>query len=299
MQNYMVNIKRLSFLLFLAVVFLNTSVYAQSSNSYSQYGNSGKKFTPASKMSRKDWNDPDELERVWQASLVRIPTENDENIQTTIAEITPAPLKLNKKYPTVVYMHGCSGMWPGTIRRINLLAKNGFAVIAPPSFARWKYPQSCDPSQHLGSMYRGVIRIRLNDAGNTIEKAKQLPWVDENNVFLMGFSEGAITTAKFYSKNKNRAVNARVVEGWTCNAGWDEYRGVRAPKGEPVLALVGSRDPWFQNSYNSGECTNFLNKKNGSKSVVYKKGKLSNQHDLLEDERVQKIVIDFLQQHIK
>ncbi len=295
----MANIKRFSYLLFLAVVFLNASAYAESSDSYSQYGNGGKKLTSASKMSRKDWNDPEELERVWQASLVRIPSDKDEYIQSTIAEITSAPLKLNKKFPTVIYLHGCSGMWPGTIRRLNLLAKNGFAVIAPPSFAREKYPQSCDPSRHVGSMYRGVIRIRLNDAGNTIAQAKQLPWVDENNVFLMGFSEGAITTARFYSKNKNRAVNARVVEGWTCNAGWQEYKGVRAPKGEPVLALVGSRDPWFQNSYNKGDCTSFLNRKNGSKSVVYKKGKLSNQHDLLEDERVQKIVIDFLQQRIK
>lgn len=170
----MANIKRLSFLLLSAYVFFYTSACAQDLKSYSHLGNSGKNFTLATKMSKKDWNHPDELERVWQASLVRIPTENGDYIQSTIADIKSESFQVNKKYPTVIYLHGCSGFWAGTIRRINFLAKNGFAVIAPPSFAREKYPQSCDVSQHVGSMYRGIIKIRQNDAGNTIEKAKQL-----------------------------------------------------------------------------------------------------------------------------
>jgi len=90
-----------------------------------------------------------------------------------------------------------------------------------------------------------------------------------------------------------------VIEGWTCTSAWREYKGLRAPKTQPVLSLLGSKDPWFQNPYTNGECTGFLNKKNGSKSVVYKKGALSYQHELLENTDVQNTVLQFLQQHIQ
>jgi len=160
-------------------------------------------------------------------------------------------------------------------------------------------PQSCDISKHQGGLYRDTIKMRQYDAGNTIAKAKQLPWVDENNVFLMGLSEGGITTATFYSKNKSHSVNARVIEGWTCTSIWDEYRGVRAPKAEPVLSLLGSKDPWFQNPYTNGECTKFLNKNNGSQSIVYKKGNLSYRHELFEDDMVEASIMEFLKKHIK
>ncbi len=269
-----------------------------SSSSYGHLGNIGKKFTEVSKMSSKDWDDPQELERVWQASFVRIPTEGGKPIKSTIARLDENSLVGIKKLPTVIYLHGCSGFWPGTIRRLDYLAENGFAVIAPPSFARKKYTQSCDIYRHVGGFYRDTIKIRQNDAGNTIEKAKQLPWVDENNVFLLGLSEGGITTATFSAKNNKQFVNARVVEGWTCNASWKEYHGVNAPKTEPVLTLLGSKDPWFQNSYTDGECTDLLDQANGSKSIVYREGKLSYIHELLDHEEAKKAVIDFLHKHL-
>ena len=294
----MANIKLLSFFLILFYLF-SVSACAQNITSYTHLGNDGKKFTAASQISSKDWNDPQELERVWQASFIRIPGANGDVIKSTIADFGSKSSENGKKYPTVIYMHGCSGYWAGTIRRINFLAENGFAVIAPPSFARKKYPKSCDVYKYQGGLYRNTIRIRQNDAGYAIANSKRLSWVDENNVFLMGLSEGGITTATFYSKDKNKSVNARVIEGWTCTSTWNEYRGLRAPKSEPVLSLLGSKDPWFQNPYTNGECTNFLNKKNGSKSIVYRNGRLSYKHELLEDDEAKKPVIEFLQKHIK
>jgi len=293
----MANIKPLSFLLF--CVILNASVSAQSLSSYSHLGNNGKNFTPASKMSSNDWSNPEELDRVWQASLVRIPSEGKSYIQNIIADIESESLQATKKYPTVVYMHGCSGIWAGSIRQINFLAENGFAVVAPPSFAREKYPKSCDIYLHQSGLYRDTLKMRQYDAGNAIEKAKKLPWVDENNIFLMGLSEGGITTATFRLKNSNLTVNARVVEGWICTSIWNEYKGVKAPKTEPVLTLLGSKDPWFQNPYTNGECTDFLNKRNGSKSIAYTEGDLSYRHELLENKVVQEAVLKILKQYIR
>ena len=293
----MASIKLLKLFLLLLYLFGATAC-AAGSGSYSHLGNNGKKFTPAAKMLPKDWGDPQELERVWQASFIRIPLADGRILESTIANLKSKPLEIPKKNPTVIYMHGCSGYWAGTIRRIDFLVENGFAVIAPPSFARKKYPKSCDVHLVQGGLYRDTIKLRQHDAGYAIQQAKELPWVDKNNIFLMGLSEGGITTATFFSKDKNKSVNARVVEGWTCTSTWDEYRGIRAPKTEPVLTLLGEKDPWFQNPYTNGECTKFLNKNNGSKSIVYRKGNLSYKHELLEDNQVKKSVIEFLKNRL-
>jgi poly(3-hydroxybutyrate) depolymerase len=139
--------------------------------------------------------------------------------------------------------------------------------------------------------------MRQNDAGYAIRKVKQLSWVDADNVFLMGLSQGGITAATFHSEHPAARVRARVVEGWTCHAGWEEYRGINAPETEPVLSLVGERDPWFQNAFNHGDCGTLLNSNNGSKSVVYRTGRLRDRHELLEDKSAQQTVLAFLRKH--
>ena len=259
-------------------------------------GNSTKKFTPVSEMKKSDWSDENEMQRSWNAALVRIPTENGSYTSTTIDKVQGKDKEHLKSYPTVIYLHGCAGVWDGTYTRINLLAESGFAVVAPASFARNKYPKSCDPYTNQGGLYRGTLAMRQHDAEYAIKKAKQLSWVDSNNIFLMGLSQGGVTTATLSS---NESINARVIEGWTCHAGWPEYKGVNASVNEPVLALVGKKDPWFQNDWTRGDCGKFLNNNNGSKSVVYKTGNLQYRHELFEDKSVQKIVLEYLKQHLK
>ena len=259
--------------------------------------NSTKKFTNSFEMQESDWTDPAELERTWQAALVRIPKPGGGYISTTINKLTNSSSSVEGVWPTVIYLHGCTGIWPGTYTRINFLVKNGYAVIAPASFARKKYPISCKPSTHQGGLYRPTLIMRQNDAGHAIAKAKTLPWVNKAVVFLMGLSQGGITTATFSSQLPIHTVKARIVEGWTCNAGWDEYRGINAPDNEPVLTLVGRKDPWFQDIWTRGSCEEFLDKSNGSKSVIYSKGFLSRQHELLDYRKPRKIVLEFLRQH--
>lgn len=259
--------------------------------------NSTRTFTPAAEMRSADWNDPQELERVWQAALVRIPDSDGGHIETTVEELHTLQFVQGKRFPAVVFLHGCSGIGKGTHTRINFLAANGYAVIAPPSLARKKYPQSCDPENFRGGLYRDTLKMRQFDAGYAIEKTKALGWVDARRVYLVGLSEGGITAATFRSQSGKASVRARVVEAWTCHAGWDEYRGINAPADEPVLTLLASEDPWFQTPTTRGECTGFLDPGNGSKSVVYTEADLSQRHALLEDERVQAEVLEFLAKH--
>ena len=107
--------------------------------------NSTKEFTDPSDMRWSDWADPAEMERTWQAALVRIPTSRGSFVNTTMAELEKGTLSHEGVWPTVIYMHGCTGFWSGTKTRIEFLARNGYAVIAPASLARLKYPQSCPP----------------------------------------------------------------------------------------------------------------------------------------------------------
>jgi dienelactone hydrolase len=262
-------------------------------------GNGTKTFTAPAEMVEADWSDPAEMQRTWDAALVRIPGIDTKIRKFSMHELTETSFPKQTKYPTVIYLHGCSGVWQGTYRRIDFLATNGFAVIAPLSFARKKYPQSCDTRTYRGGLYRPTLKMRLFDAGFAIRNAKRLSWVDSNNVFLMGLSQGGITTATFHSKDSAASVNARIVEGWTCNSDWEEYQGINAPKGEPVLTLVGERDPWFQRPVTKGDCGEFLNTKNGSHSVVFRTNPLGSRHELLEFKEVQQTVLKFLQDHIR
>ncbi len=257
--------------------------------------NQTKQFTPNSKMSSADWSSPDELHRTWQAALVRIPR----NQQVFAGQISDLPLEgvsVEKQLPTVIYLHGCSGIWWGTYIRLDFFAENGFAVIAPASFARAKYPKSCDPATKRAGLYRETLKMRQYDALNAIKNAKQLDWVDSRNIFLVGFSQGGITSATL-STNIDTTVNARVIEGWTCHAGWSEYRGINAPVSEPVLALVADQDPWFQDSWTRGSCGRYMNSENGSRSMVYSTGSLKAKHSLLDDPDVQALVLEFLRSH--
>ena len=258
--------------------------------------NQTKQFTPNSEMSAVDWSSPDELHRTWQSALVRIPKHH----QVYAGQISNLPIEalpVKEKLPIVIYLHGCSGVWWGTYIRLDFFAENGFAVIAPTSFARAKYPKSCDPATKRAGLYRETLKMRQYDALNAIKNAKQLDWVDSRNIFLVGFSEGGITSATV-STDFDSGVNARVIEGWTCHAEWSEYRGISASSSEPVLALVADQDPWFQDSWARGSCGRYMNSENGSRSIVYRTGSLTRIHSLLDDPDVQSRVLEFLRAHM-
>ena len=147
-------------------------------------------------------------------------------------------------------------------------------------------------------MFRPTLTMRQLDAGFAIETARALPFVDPDNMVLIGLSEGGVIAATFKPLDENQRVTARVVEGWTCNAGWYEYAGLNAPEDEPVLSLVGANDPWYRNEWNAGDCGAFMTHDNGSTSIVYDSGQLATRHELLEFAGVQQETLAFLRQHV-
>ncbi|MSO69626.1 MAG: hypothetical protein EXQ98_05035 [Alphaproteobacteria bacterium] len=209
-------------------------------------------------------DDPSDVERTWQAGLVFLPGESE---PVKLAALDgAAEAARGGRRPAIVYMHGCDGLSVYTALTGRFLAAVGYVVVMPDSFARLDKPKSCDVATITGGLHRAVLGWRHAEAANAIRRTRALPFVQPDSIILMGLSEGGVTTATFTGE----PVRARIVEGWACHAGWPEYRGLAAPAGEPVLALLGADDPWFTLPALKGDCGAFMTSENGSRSIVYK-----------------------------
>ena len=136
-------------------------------------------------------------------------------------------------------------------------------------------------------MHRDVLDFRLAEASYAHEAAKNLPWVDKRNIFMMGFSEGGITTAQY----RRGGLAGRIILGWTCNVGWHEYDGISGPWDEPILAVVASKDPWFRKPSSSGHCGSSMFFRRNAESVVVN----VNFHDVQRLPEVQEKILKFLE----
>lgn len=242
-------------------------------------------------------NAPEELARTLDEAIVAIPEEyykgdapsdlyswgRMKNVKEDLANRVG-----EKKIPLVIYLHGCLGFEWHTNHDISFLLRNGYAVLAPNSAARKYIPKGCPPMTE-----RGVLAFRLADASYAHEAAKNLPWVDKRNIFMMGFSEGGLTTAQY----DRGGLAGRVILGWTCNSGWPEWKGISGPRDEPILAVVASNDPYFTSHEDSGDCGSSMLFRRNAESIVVdvKLHGYTSLHDVQSLPEVQKKILQFLE----
>ena len=229
-----------------------------------------------------------EVDRTWQQAQVWLPG--------TDTAITPAGLPADIQTRAVVlYAPGCDGLGRITTVSARFLAAAGYLVVAPDSFARAEKPVSCDPAIPRGGLHRAVLGWRQAELRHAITRLRALPATRDLPIALMGHSEGGITVATIEAPE----VALRVIEGWTCHAGWPEYRGLNAPADQPVLALVGGLDPWFRAPVLRGDCGAFMPADAPMRSVVYRPpNHLARKHWLSFDTTVQATVLEFLSAHL-
>ncbi len=241
-----------------------------------------------------------ELERTWNGARVYAPAATSAGYRMIGAgEIEAAATVEAAPKAVILYAHGCSGLSRITDTTGRFLAQAGYLVIAPDSFARLEKPVSCEPGTHRGGLHRAVLGWRQDEIRHAFEQVAAMPALRGLPDVLMGHSQGAITTATI----ANMPVAARVIEGWTCHAGWPEYRGLAAPPDQPVLALVGENDPWFQSHVLKGDCGAFMPDDAGgetaSRSIVYRAPNyLSAKHWLSGDRDVQREILDFIDRSV-
>lgn len=229
--------------------------------------------------------DPAELSPTWGQAFVLVPDGRGRARRLDTSDLA-GYLAQNATARIVLYAHGCDGIGHKGRAAGRFYARNGYVFVAPDSFARPGKIASCRPLQRQGGLHREVLAWRHAEIDHALT---QLRRITPRAVALAGHSEGGITVATY----RGRPVAARIVEGWTCHAGWPEYRGLNAPAHEPVLSLVAQDDPWFQIAALRGDCGPFMD--GNDRSVVFRApDPLHRSHWLIKDARVQKIVLAFL-----
>jgi hypothetical protein len=237
-------------------------------------------------------NNPTELSHTWQQAVVYVPSGPGQARRITTSDL-PRFLQRYENPKVVLYAHGCSGIINIGREAGKFYAANGYIFVAPDSFARRIKPVSCRPALHQGGLHRAVLTWRQAEISNALTRLRALPGLKQAPIALIGHSEGGITVATY----SGLPVTARIIEGWTCHAGWPEYHGLNAPRREPVLSLIGENDPWYKLPVLKGDCGAFMDG-NDRSYVFHKPNRFHNKHWLSKHQSVRNIILKFLARHM-
>ena len=229
----------------------------------------------------------DEARRTFDAAYVMIGSSGAFIEGRVDEEFVRAKLAgIRKKRPTVVFVHGCTGLGRGNLRYMRLLAEAGYAVIAPDSFARRYRPETCDPSRRRGiegAPHRRVSQMRQEEIHHAAYRLRRIRWVDAKNLFLMGHSQGGTAAAAY----EGDEFGAHVISGSVCR------RGVRMPSGTPALALYSRDDPW-RRERPADSCLRKAKARGANMEFHLFEGRA---HNLSRNKRARRLILDFLDRH--
>ncbi len=234
-----------------------------------------------------------DIERTWSEALVVLPA-HPATAAPLIARMSSEPVKrrfsaiaAQTRLPVAIYLHGCTGV--GNLGFLKDLAATGVVVIAPDSFSRRYRPLQCDPKTKTGGRNLFVYDFRLAELTFALERLEEAPWADLDNLFLIGNSEGGVAAALF----RGDVFNARVITQWTCQ-GAPIVRGIAAPEGTPILAIVRENDPFYDarnTPAQQGHCGAYLEGRSGSRSIVLVAGAV---HNVYNEPAAVQTILDFI-----
>ena len=171
-------------------------------------------------------------------------------------EPTPTSLKNiknEKKLPVVIYLHGCTGVYPPhDFEWAKEISKNGFIVIIPDSMARENRKSNCDPRVKGGTnAFPMAYKYRQEEITYAFDQLLLSAWADERNLFLMGHSEGGIATAQ----SKHVGFKGKIISAWTCTQKNNpSFGSIQSPKEVPLLAVAYLDDAWRKGKPTEGRC---------------------------------------------
>ncbi|MDA7949442.1 MAG: hypothetical protein MPJ78_18430 [Hyphomicrobiaceae bacterium] len=155
--------------------------------------------------------------------------KDGETVKQWRTRLTRELVKPDAKVPAVIYAHGCKGPTAATAWA-GLFNEFGFAVFAPDSFERPGRKQLC---YRKGTAWK--VPMRQEEIRFALQQVRKLPWIDQDRVVLVGKSEGGRAVAEY----KSGGFIAQIILAYDCK---HKRRRPLAPKGVPVLNLVGAND---------------------------------------------------------
>lgn len=237
-----------------------------------------------------------DIERTWREALVVLPPATGGTAPVLVRQSRDRlerhvrEFPRGTRFPTVVFLHGCTGI--GNLPFLEELGRQGYAVVAPDSFARRYRPLQCDPETSRGGRNLFVYDFRTAELTYALERLPEKSWVDLDNLFLIGASEGGVTAALF----RGDVFNARVIAQWTCT-GAPLVAGIDAPKRTPILAIVREDDPYYAAANTPGQqghCGLYMTDRAASLSLVVRAGAGDTAHDVLSDPGAVDAILGFL-----
>ncbi len=148
-------------------------------------------------------------------------------------------------FPTVILMHGCAGLDKFTSRGLrthaNFLVENGYAALILDSFSSRKKSggKVCRSKTELAN----AMYYRRLDSFNALKHLQSLPYVDKNNLFLMGQSNGGAVALR--AADADQYPNDAGISKFNAIVAFYPWCGALPRKlGTPLLILGGAKDNW-------------------------------------------------------
>jgi len=225
-------------------------------------------------------NPSKDVELTWDEAYIRIPG------------FLPSEILPNTKYPTVIYMHGGGGLSRAAYRDIDVVLKAGVAVIALNSYARTRprnpsedLSYTCPQGECWGTFNR-IFAMRTAELTYALEKVRQVPWVDQNNVFAWGQSEGGYTIAAY----PGVVFKGRIITGTGCHWGFKAK--------ESVIAVISRDDPYVKRAHSEFSLPSTCLKVSGNASNLAYVELPGYLHNGAQNSVGERAIIEFLHRHI-
>lgn len=202
-------------------------------------------------------------------------------------------LVLDKKYPAVIYLHGCTGIFPQhDIGWAKLLASNNMVVVMPDSMARPNRKSNCNPNtKGATNIFPQAYEYRQQEISYAKDQILKSEWWDGKNLFLMGHSEGGIATAQ----SSHNGFSAIIISGWTCtHRTAPNFDGVYSSKDIPVLAIAFLDDAWRKGKATEGRCAEKADGRNLTQIDL-----IGVEHSTYENKQAREAVIEFINKNLK
>lgn len=174
----------------------------------------------------------DDANLSWDRALVVLPGGRNTTMRDAVAardfdKVPPGT-------PTVLYLHGSTGMTPHDPTQFG---KAGFLVIGPDSMARANRPVNKTLPNNVASFPQAPT-YRLQEIKYALSRLPSLPNVDMRKLILFGHSEGGKAAAN-WTGPEFRVV---IMTGWNCHTRDTLFNGLKVPKSSAVMNIVAKRD---------------------------------------------------------
>ena len=124
------------------------------------------------------------------------------------------------------------------------------------------------------------------------DEVRKQSWFAGKNLFLMGFSEGAVAAVRI----KLGGFRGVIATAWTCtNTKAPAFDGIFLPQETPLLTINHSDDTWYTTENVRGSCeTKFTGRLDAQNLTIPGSG-----HGTYHSEKARQAVIDFIKRHLQ